>query len=140
MTSETSSARVQSNLVCTSKHHQTFPKTSSDEEQTNLVCSYGDNGEKYVLDKNERWIAVGEVNAQEYPYTWDFTEHNMSDDRFNYWNLFSHTVEANSMVPYVKNGQEGDPGDSFGKENGEFEEESLINPTQPNLWDDNEEE
>jgi hypothetical protein len=35
---------------------------------------------------------------------------------------------------------EGDPGDSFGKENGEFEEESLINPTQPNLWDDNEEE
>ena len=35
---------------------------------------------------------------------------------------------------------EGDPDDSFGKENGEFEEESLINPTQPNLWDDNEEE
>ena len=24
--------------------------------------------------------------------------------------------------------------------NGEFEEESLINPTQPNLWEDNEEE
>lgn len=33
---------------------------------------------------------------------------------------------------------EGDPGDSFGKENGEFEEESLINPTQPNLWGDEE--
>ena len=31
--------------------------------------------------------------------------------------------------------------DGFAKENnGEFEEESLINPTQPNLWDDNEEE
>lgn len=30
---------------------------------------------------------------------------------------------------------------SDAKENaGEFEEESLINPTQPNLWDDNEEE
>lgn len=57
---------------------------------------YGDNNENYVLDKNERWIAVGEVNAQTYPYTWDFTEHNMSDDQFNYWNLFGHTVEANS--------------------------------------------
>ena len=31
--------------------------------------------------------------------------------------------------------------DGFAKENnGDFEEESLINPTQPNLWDDNEEE
>lgn len=31
--------------------------------------------------------------------------------------------------------------DGFAKENaGEFEDESLINPTQPNLWDDNEEE
>lgn len=57
---------------------------------------YGDDGENYVLDRNVRWIAVGEVNAQEYPYTWDFTEHNMSDDQFNYWNLFGHTVEANS--------------------------------------------
>ena len=64
---------------------------------------YGDNGENYVLDKNERWIAVGEVTPQQYPYTWDFTEHNMSDDQFckslnnsGYWNLFGHTVEANS--------------------------------------------
>lgn len=31
--------------------------------------------------------------------------------------------------------------DGWAKENnGEFEDESLINPTQPNLWDDNEEE
>jgi len=35
--------------------------------------------------------------------------------------------------------QGGDDADA--KENNtEFEEESLINPTQPNLWDDNEEE
>ena len=34
---------------------------------------YGDNNENYVLDRNVRWIAVGEVNPQEYPYTWDFT-------------------------------------------------------------------
>ena len=35
---------------------------------------------------------------------------------------------------------EGDPGDSFGKENtaGVEEDEGLINPTQPNLWDDEE--
>ena len=36
-------------------------------------------------------------------------------------------------------GKGGDEADA--KENNtEFEEESLINPTQPNLWDDNEEE
>lgn len=35
---------------------------------------------------------------------------------------------------------EGDPGDSFGKENnaGVEEDEGLINPTQPNLWGDEE--
>ena len=55
---------------------------------------YGDNNENYVLDKNERWIAVGEVNAQEYPYTWDFTEHNMSDDQFHYYNLFNSKNDA----------------------------------------------
>lgn len=71
---------------------------------------YGDNNENYVLDKNERWIAVGEVNAQTYPYTWDFTEHNMSDDQFNYWDLFGHTVEANSYGKWslVKNDTEFD--------------------------------
>ena len=35
---EISSGRVQTNLLCTSKHHQTEAKTSSDEEQTNLLC------------------------------------------------------------------------------------------------------
>lgn len=71
---------------------------------------YGDNGENYVLDKNERWIAVGEVTPQTYPYTWDFTEHNMSDDQFNYWDLFGHTVEANSYGKWslVKNDTEFD--------------------------------
>ncbi len=38
---------------------------------------YGD----YVLDKNETWIAIGRVTPKKYPYTWDFTEYNMSDDR-----------------------------------------------------------
>lgn len=57
---------------------------------------YGDNGENYVLDRNERWIAVGEVTPKQYPYTWDFTEHNMSDDQFNYYNLFGYGVEDNN--------------------------------------------
>lgn len=80
---------------------------------------YGDNNENYVLDRNVRWIAVGEVNAQEYPYTWDFTEHNMSDERFNYYTLF------NSM------------NDSYGKWNlvsgdTRFDMLSCIEDTDPN--------
>ena len=37
---EISSDRVQSKLVCTSNNHQMNIKTSSAEEQTNLLCSY----------------------------------------------------------------------------------------------------
>ena len=37
---EISSDRVQSKLVCTSNNHQMNLKTSSAEEQTNLLCSY----------------------------------------------------------------------------------------------------
>lgn len=45
--------REQSNLVCTSKHHQTEVKVSSEGEQTNLVCShscYSDDLEKALLN------------------------------------------------------------------------------------------
>lgn len=31
----------------------------------------------YVIDKNEYYINVGELTVQDYPYTWDFTNHNM---------------------------------------------------------------
>lgn len=31
----------------------------------------------YVIDKNEYYIAVGELNSQPYPFTWDFTSYNM---------------------------------------------------------------
>lgn len=31
----------------------------------------------YVVSKNEYYIAVGELTEQSYPYTWDFTQHNM---------------------------------------------------------------
>lgn len=32
---------------------------------------------EYVLNKKETWIAVGEYNKQNYPYTWDFTDYNV---------------------------------------------------------------
>ena len=90
---------------------------------------YGDNNENYVLDRNVRWIAVGEVNAQEYPYTWDFTEHNMSDDQFcrslntgGYWNLFGHTVEANSYGKW-----------SLVNDNTEFDMQSCATVNDPNV-------
>lgn len=31
----------------------------------------------YVIDKNEYYINAGELTVQDYPYTWDFTSHNM---------------------------------------------------------------
>lgn len=31
----------------------------------------------YVIDKNEYYINVGELTVQNYPFTWDFTDHNM---------------------------------------------------------------
>ena len=38
-------------------------------------------GEKnYVLDKAESWIAVGDIDKQDYPYTWDFTGYNSNWD------------------------------------------------------------
>lgn len=46
-----------------------------------IIISYPGQSYKYVLDKQETWIAVGHVDPQKYPYTWDFTDYNMSDDR-----------------------------------------------------------
>lgn len=31
----------------------------------------------YILDRDENWYAVGYLDKQPYPYTWDFTEYNM---------------------------------------------------------------
>ena len=33
--------------------------------------------DKYVLDRSQTWLAVGQVKQQTYPYTWDFTSYNM---------------------------------------------------------------
>lgn len=35
---------------------------------------------RYTLDMQEAYFAVGEYHAQEYPYTWDFTNYNMENE------------------------------------------------------------
>ena len=50
--------------------------------------------------------------------------------------LNSSVLVPDKFGDWSKGGDEADAKEN----NGEFEEESLINPTQPNLWDDNEEE
>lgn len=37
--------------------------------------------DKYILNKKETWIAVGEYTEQSYPYTWDFTDYNVKKGR-----------------------------------------------------------
>ena len=41
---------------------------------TQDICFGAD---KYVLDRSETYLAVGERKQQTYPYTWDFTDYNM---------------------------------------------------------------
>lgn len=42
---------------------------------TQDIC-YG--ADKYVLDRSETYLAVGQRKQQTYPYTWDFTSYNMN--------------------------------------------------------------
>ena len=42
---------------------------------TQDIC-YG--ADKYVLDRSETYLAVGQRKPQTYPYTWDFTSYNMN--------------------------------------------------------------
>ncbi len=53
------------------------------------------------------------------------------------------TVNVRLIGSVLETGNMGNDSDETGTieaKESEFEEESLINPTQPNLWDDNEEE
>ena len=59
---------------------------------TQDICFGAD---KYVLDRSETYLAVGQRKQQTYPYTWDFTSHNMdaaSDKTVNH--LSSTTANA----------------------------------------------
>lgn len=39
--------------------------------------------EAYVLNANENWIVVGQLDEQKYPYTWDFEAYNMNKPTTN---------------------------------------------------------
>ena len=41
------------------------------------VTTSADGAKGYVIDKNEYYIAVGELVPQTYPYTWDFSTYNL---------------------------------------------------------------
>lgn len=65
-------------------------------------------GIKYVLDKKEQWIAVGHVDPQTYPYTWEFTSYNMNDNHCGYgglfeWLAFKTGTQAVSGTPTTTN-------------------------------------
>lgn len=61
--------------------------------------------DKYILNKKETWIAVGEYTEQSYPYTWDFTDYNVKKGQltsrlshiptdevnYGYWKLVDNT-------------------------------------------------
>ena len=38
---------------------------------------------EYTIDKNEYYLAVGELTVQDYPYTWDFTQYNKTKNASN---------------------------------------------------------
>ena len=50
---------------------------------------YGNSN--YVLDKKETWIAIGTYKQQSYPYTWDFTDYNVSQGSLYAWLSGSNT-------------------------------------------------
>jgi hypothetical protein len=43
-----------------------------------IIQNVWDNSQKYLLNRLETWIPVGVLETLEYPYTWDFTNENMS--------------------------------------------------------------
>ena len=52
-------------------------KATTDLEKRNTVTTDEAGAAGYVIDKNEYYIAVGELTAQTYPYTWDFSIYNL---------------------------------------------------------------
>ena len=52
-------------------------KATTDMDKRNTVTTEEAGAAGYVIDKNEYYIAVGELNPQTYPYTWDFSTYNL---------------------------------------------------------------
>lgn len=60
---------------------------------------FGNDG--YVLNKKETWLAVGEYTQQSYPYTWDFTDYNVSQGNLYAWLSGSNTYGTNKYGHWV---------------------------------------
>lgn len=75
-----------------------------------INITYPNQSYKYVLDKKENYIAVGHVDPQTYPYTWEFTSYNMNDDHCGWGMLYSFLTGTGTNPPYegsiVTNGLE----------------------------------
>ena len=75
-----------------------------------INITYPNQNYKYVLDKKENYIAVGHVDPQTYPYTWEFTSYNMNDDHCGWGMLYSFLTGTGTNPPYegsiVTNGLE----------------------------------
>lgn len=76
-----------------------------------IIQNVWDNSQKYLLNRLETWIPVGVLETLEYPYTWDFTNENMSlsqqkvsgstvaENLYGSWN--ATTGESNSFYTEV---------------------------------------
>lgn len=74
---------------------------------TNATTAVPSSALGYVIDKNEYYIAVGELDSKTYPFTWDFTDYNMyqgsstsktalgstTADKYGNWNAMENEGE-----------------------------------------------
>lgn len=73
-------------------------KATTDLEVRNTVTDAEAGAAGYVIDKNEYYIAVGELNPQTYPYTWDFST----------YNLYQNDSETKANLGATSEGEYGD--------------------------------
>lgn len=80
----------------------------------------------YVLDKNETWVAVGEYKQQTYPYTWDFTDYNVSQGNLYAWLSGSNTYGSKKYGHWIAQDSE-----TYKLETAEPVDASKISNNQP---------
>ena len=73
-------------------------KAATDLDVRNTVTDAEAGAAGYVIDKNEYYIAVGELNPQTYPYTWDFST----------YNLYQNDSETKANLGATSEGEYGD--------------------------------
>lgn len=72
------------------------------------IESPGENDKKYVVEKCEAWVGVGDLTVQKYPYTWDFTKYNCNWEKENDGNVkgtdLTRTETAYTYGVWLQNG------------------------------------